>query len=206
MRRSFRFLAVLACALPLACSDTSTTPTATVPPPVPSLSANPASNGSVIIYFDDWVGWWYVAWYDPGLDVIGAITSYNMVAGCAGGDPAVLPSDWKVVQSGKFENLYHGIAKMPEMYVFIYDGGWDTWGICMPPIMRGTGTARLTDSDRSPTGVPAGNGARAWGVMANGQVTDGNGQAYRYSGHVRGVTNPDGTYKEELSINLFPIK
>ncbi len=203
MRRSVRFLAILACALPLACSDTSRTPTATSPPPAPRLAANPASNGSIIVRFDDWVGWWYVAWYDPGLDMIGAVTSYDMVSGCGGGDPAVLPSDWKVVQSGKFEDLYHRVGQLSEVYIFIYDGDWSTWGICKPPIMRGIGTARTTDNDVTGTG---GNGANAWGVMASGQVTDGNGQAYRYSGHVRGVTNPDGTYKEELSINLFPIK
>src|SRR5512135_2182318 len=66
MRRSFRFLAVLACALPLACSDPSTTPTA--PAPVPRVSANPASNGSVIVRFNDWTGWWWVGWYDAKLD------------------------------------------------------------------------------------------------------------------------------------------
>ena len=44
MRRSFRFLAILACATPLACSDTTNAPTA--PAPVPSFSA--ADNGAVI--------------------------------------------------------------------------------------------------------------------------------------------------------------
>ncbi len=206
MRRSFRFLAVLACALPLACSDMSTTPTATAPPPVPSLSANPASNGSVILHFNDWTGWFWVGWYDPGLDVIAALAGFDFVATCAGQDPAFTASDWKVVQSGRVYDLYHTIAKLPEPYIFIYDGGWDTWNFCQPPIMRGMGTAMLTDNDRSTTGVPAGKGANAWGLMASGQVTDGNGQAYRFSGHVRGVNTPDGGYREELSMNLQPLK
>ncbi len=200
MRRSFRFLAVLACALPLACSDTSTAPTA--PPPTPRLAANPASNGSVIIRYDDWLGWWSAGWYDPGLNVIGFLSSFDVVPACAGQDPALLASDWKVVQSSKFENLYHRIGDMSEVYVFIYEGDWRTWGICNP-IMRGMATAMTTDNDV--TGI-GGNGANAWGVMANGQVTDGNGQAYRYKGHVRGVTLPNGTYREELSMSLNPLK
>ncbi len=203
MLRSFRFLAILACALPLACADTSNTPTATAP--APRFIANPASNGSVILKFNDWTGWFWVGWYDPGLDVIGAVAGFDFVAACAGQDPAVLPSDWKVVQSNKVYDLYHSIATMPEVYIFIYDGDWAEWSFCKPPIMRGTGTARLTDNDRSTTGERVANGANAWGLMTSGQVTDGNGQAYRYSGHVRGVANPNGGYKEELLINLKPL-
>ncbi len=203
MRRSLRFLAVLACALPLACSDTSTAPTA--PPPVPSLSANPASNGSVVVRWNDWAGWMWVGWYDPGLDVIGVFASGDIPALCAGQAGAFLPSDWKYVASGRFEDLYHSIATFPEMYLFIYDGGWTTFDLCTAPIMRGMGTARLTDNDRNPYGVRAGNGANAWGFMASGQVTDANGQAYRFSGHVRGVNGPDGSYREETTMNLQPL-
>ncbi len=201
MSRSMRFLAILACALPLACSDTSTAPTATAPPPVPRLDANPASNGSLIFRFDDWPGWWYVAWYDADLDVIGALAPADIVAVCAGQEPPIVPSDWKVVQSGTVQDLYHIVAKMPETYIFIYDGGWDTWNFCKPPIMRGMGTAVLTDNDQ----ISVGNGGRAWGIMASGQVVDGDGQTYRYSGHVRGVGRPDGTYREELAIYLRPL-
>ena len=202
MRRSFCFLAVLASALPLACSDSSNAPTA--PAPVPSFSANPASNGSVAVHWDDWAGWMSVGWYDPGLDVVAALATGDIPSMCADLDPAFLSSDWKFVASGRFEQLYHSIATFPEIYVFIYDGGWNTWNLCTPPVMRGLATARLTDSDRNPFGERAGNGARAWGIMASGQVSDGNGQAYRFSGHLRGVSNPDGTYREETSLNLQP--
>ncbi len=200
MRRSFRFLTVLACALPLACSDTSTTPTATAPP-VPRLSANPESNGSVKWQFDDWLGFSSVIWHDEALDVIAFVGTFDVVSGCAGQGPAFTASDWKGVLSGKFQDWYHTFATMPEAYIFIYDGGWDTWGICKPPIMRGTGGARITDNDQA--GVAP--GARAWGIMANGQVTDGDGQAYDFTGHVRGVYHPDGSYREDLFMDLTPL-
>ncbi len=206
MRRSVRFLTILACALPLACSDIGNTPTATAPPPVPSLSANPASNGSVILRFNDWTGWWWIGWYDPGLDKIAVLSGFDFVTTCAGQDPAFTPSDWKVVQSGRVDDLYHTIAKLPEPYVFIYDGDWMAWNFCKPPIMRGMGTAMLTDNDRSVSGQRVANGANAWGVMASGQVTDGSGQVYRFSGHIRGTVRPDGSTHEEGALNLNPLK
>ncbi len=203
MRRSFHFLAMLACAMPLACSDSSNTPTA--PAPLPSFSANPASNGSIVAHWDGWAGWMSVGWYDAGPDMIALLATGDVPSMCADRDPAFVASDWKFVASGRHEQLYHSIATFPEMYIFIYDGGLSTWDICQPPIMTGMGTARLTDSDRTVDGSRATNGAHAFGLMASGQVSDGHGQTYRFSGHVRSVENPDGTERQETLINLQPL-
>ncbi len=197
MSRGFRFLTILACALPLACSDTSTTPTATAPPPVPRLSANPASNGSAILRFDEWTGYWTIFWYDPGLDVIAGLASFDIVQGwCDGGDPAFTPSDWKVVAKGNLEGMFNIVARLPETYIFIWDGGWESWRICHPN-MRGMGAAAWTQTSD--------NGASTVGVTASGQVSDGNGQTYRFGGHVRSQTRPDGTTHEELAVFLRPL-
>lgn len=196
MRSSFRFLAILACAMPLACADSSA-PTA--PPPSPSFSANPESNGSVVQY-NTTTGLWWSGWYDPGRDQIAIISNMDAPPFCQTPTTAT-EVNWKVVTSGNIANLYHVVAKVPEVFVYIFEGGWDTWWpIHCAPIMSGTGTARLTDSDYA----TAGNGVEAFGYTASGQVTDGEGQAYRFSGHQRVVFSPNGNHEKGF-INLQPV-
>ena len=199
MRRSFRFLAILACAMPLACADSSA-PTA--PVPAPSFSANPESNGSLLIRYTT-TGLWWSGWYDPSRDQIAIVTNRDAPPLCFSQTPTTSNDvDWKVVSSGNIADLYHVVAKVPEVFVYIFDGGWDTWWpIRCAPIMSGTGTAMLTDNDYA----TAGNGVEAFGYMASGQVTDGEGQAYRFSGHFRVLFSPNGNHEQGF-INLQPLK
>ncbi len=199
MRRSFRFLAILACAMPLACADTSKTPTATAP--APSLSANPASNGAILVRYDDTGNYW-VGWYDSGKNLLAVHTTFDLAAFCAGENGTLTSISWQVVVSGKFAALYQVVGKVPEAFIFIYEGGWETWSGCKPPIMSGTG--RLMHIDNDWTGMAA--RANAYGMMATGQVTDADGQLYQYSGHVRGVTSQEGSNREEISVNVKPVQ
>jgi len=200
MQRSFRFLAVLACALPLACADSSTTPTVTAPASVPIFSANPASNGAVVARYSAEGDYW-TGWYDPSRDQIAVVTTFNFAAVCAGENPAATSIDWKVVTSGNVESLYHVVGKVPEAFIYVYEGYWTTWSWCKPPIMSGTGTAMTTDSDYA----GGGNGVDAWGIMASGQVTDEEGQAYGFNGHFRVVFSPNGNHEQGF-INLQPMQ
>ncbi len=100
MRRSFRFLALLACALPLACADVSNTPTA--PTPVPALSTS--DNGAVItrgetVFPFDYVA--YGACVDEPLHVYGSmLNAYKRVTTPSGAflyAEVLLEPRWNVV-------------------------------------------------------------------------------------------------------------
>ncbi len=197
MQRSLRFLAVLACAMPLACADTSA-PTA--PAPGPSFSANPASNGSVIGQVAGADDWW-TGWYDPTTDQIAIVTVQDAPPYCQA-PTTTNEFNYQVLAHGNIPAFYHVMATMPEVFVYVFDGGWDTWWpVHCAPIMSGTGRIKLTDSDWA----QGGPGVDAFGYMASGQVTDGEGQAYRFSGHQRVVFSPNGNHGQEF-INLQPVK
>ncbi len=98
MLRSFRFLAVLACALPLACSDTSNAPTATAPGPRLSENGAIVTGGQTVFPFD------YVAYgacVDEPLHVYGSmLNTYKVVMAPSGAflyTEVLLEPRWNVV-------------------------------------------------------------------------------------------------------------
>ncbi len=125
MRRSFRFLAVLACALPLACSDTSA-PTAPVSPP--AARAAGADNGAIITrgeteFFFDYatpaacVGEW--------LHVFGSmLNTYKLVqapSGASAYTEVLLEPRWNVVgvTSG---TVWHLVRSQVHVHNFPFAG------------------------------------------------------------------------------------
>lgn len=203
MRRSFRFLAILACALPLACSDTSTAPTATAPPPVPRLDANPASNGS-LVFQGEW-GWWWWAWTDTEKNLTVLHANFELPEAFCGGNPLWTPPSVQSVVSGKYseeEQLVHFLLRAPEAFIYVFAGT----GIpsCEAvPIASGVGHLVTTDSDLF-AGDQAGRPQMdAFGVMAEGRLTGPDGR-YHYSGHLRGQYH-DGVEEKMVQINLQPL-
>ncbi len=98
MRRSLRFLTILACALQLACSDTSKTPTAQVP--APSFSENGAliTRGETVFPFDYTA---YGSCVDEQLHVYGSmLNTYKLVMAPSGAFlymEVLLEPRWNVV-------------------------------------------------------------------------------------------------------------
>ncbi len=204
MRPSFRFLAILACALPLACSDTSTTPTAAAPP-VPRFEANPASNGTMI-YRYGWDAWWF--WPDVDKQLVAVHGSFDPVQGFCYNNWFGNGTSWQDVVSGKYgegEWLVHMLVRAPEAYIYVYSGTLSTINFCQP-LAGGTGHFVSTDSD-----VNADQSdrlrANAWGVRAEGKLVGQDGQLYHYNAHFLHTWRPadPSTSHEQVLINLQPI-
>ncbi len=208
MRRSFRFLALLACALPLACSDTSRTPTATAPPPVPRLSANPESNGSMIYRSEPGFAWWF--WQDTEQQLVAVHSNYNAPMLWCEGTWDAYPVSMQDVVSGRYgagEWLVHRFLKAPETYIFVFSGTlpWSNFDYCHP-IASGVGRFVTTNNDvlAEQSDRPQAN---AWGVQAEGELTGAGGQRYHYNGHLRATWRPgdSSVIHQQVLLNLQPI-
>ncbi len=209
MRRSFRFLAVLACALPLACSDTSTAPTATAPPPAPRLSANPESNGSMIYRYEGWA-WWY--WQDNEQQLVAVHSSFDAPKLWCENTWVAYPVSLQDVVSGKYgegEWLVHTLIKAPETYIYVFSGTlpWSNFDYCHP-IASGVGHFVYTDNDVLAEDAESDRPqANAWGVQAVGELTGPGGQRYHYNGHLRATWRPgdSSVIHQQVLLNLQPI-
>ncbi len=223
MRRSFGFLAVLAGVLVLACSDPNNPPTATAPPPVPSFSANPASNGSVVYRSNE--GWWVWYWEDEDRQLFAFHSNIEFVPAVCGAIPLWNAMSFHEVVSGKYpagEELIHELKKAPEVFIYVFSGGMPTDCGALP-IATGTGHLVSTASDllRCPwTAARRGDAgpsacrtamdrpqAVTWGAMAEGQLMGRDGQLYHYNGESRATLTggPSGNYAEHTRIYLRPL-
>lgn len=113
MRRSFRFLALLACALPLACSDTSA-PTA--PVPAPSFS----DNGAFVLWGETVFGPWdFVA--DCGTEPLRfqgtMFNRYHLVTAPSGATHYVqLMIDAQATATGVNSGTVWQLMRVPQMH------------------------------------------------------------------------------------------
>lgn len=203
MQRSFRFLAILACALPLACADSSNAPTA--PGPVPRFSETPGASRVVVVRGTTGL---MLGWDDPTNGLLAFHTAFDVQGWYCTGDPG--PQAWLSYQalvSGQYPyetTLVHRLVTQPEIYINVYAADFE--GFC-DVIASGTGKIVGTNND-----VLAEDGGRpqaqAAGYMAEGILTGADGQLYHYNGHFRATwrpADPDGTYHEQVMINLQPI-
>ncbi len=204
MRRSFRFLAVLACAMPLACADTNTTPTGTAPPE-PRLSANLGESRVVVSRGTTGL---MLGWDDPTNGLTVFHTAFDLHGWFCTFDPG--PQNWlsyKALVSGQYPyetTLVHYLAKQPEIYINVYaTGGTD---FCTE-IATGTGKFVQTNNDML-ADVGGRPQTQASGMMVEGRLVGADGQLYHYNGHFRATWRPadlDGSYHEQVMINLQPI-
>ncbi len=223
MRRSFRFSALLAGILMLACSDPNHTPTATLPPRVPGFSANPASWGTLVFRTNDDVYFWW--WTDVDRRLIAIQGNFDWVKIFCQGTWISDEMSVQTVVSRRYPPdsvLAHFLAKIPEAYISIVSGVPEEMPNVCEPIASGMGRVVSTSSDvaRCPPGW--GSSARrggagpsacaeeerpqaiVWGSMAEGQLVGRDGQAYHYNGEFRATYTggPSGNYVEHARINL----
>ncbi len=196
MLRSLRFLAILACAMPLACADTSNTPTATTPPPVPSFSANPSSNGAILTRYD----WGFTAMLDTD-PRNGLAAMYSSAEAACLGTPTHLISVLQVIRRPEDQFMMLGLLKAPDLFIKVWQEPFDP---CVtPPLAAGTGHVAASSSDV----FMLGPNAAVVRLTAEATLYGPEGQPYHFTGvmlykYQANAPNPEDRYLEVIRNQL----
>lgn len=226
MRCSLRCLALLAFALPLACSDRSGTPTPTAPPG-PRSSAHdiaPAadacgdaaaaatlggteSHGAMLVRYDLAMPLFMLQDQDNGLWVVYSSGDPPMFP--CGGTPTLMMSVREVFRRGDDREtaMYHYVAKAPELFAKVWR--WPFNFCSTPPIAAGTVHAVGTDNDAN-AGLSERHNVASYGLTAEGTLLGQDGRPYHFTGvwrarYQRTAHDPTECFREFISNKLEPL-